>query len=191
MERRLLEAHEQQNSRRAPRFTKQDSLDMYRVRGGMDSLRDMVRKCGWQTLMPDCGSQREEWGPRPSRDFVVFCCTGRKRDIRLGISKGWGYSVCESLTEYRAYCVVRVGDDCTATDGKSGWEVEDAGHRRKRGGWNRVARKLATQTGAHDATHSRTPRSTSNLQLRLITNCIKSNCMLIQPGRVWVEYGCK
>ena len=36
--------------------------------------------------------------------------------------------MCESLTEYRAYCVVRVGEDCTATDGKSGWEVEDAGH---------------------------------------------------------------
>ena len=74
------------------------------------------------------GEKHEEWGPRPSRDFVVFCCTGRARDIREEISKKWGYSVCESLTEYRAYCVVRVGEDCTATDGKSGWEVEDAGH---------------------------------------------------------------
>jgi hypothetical protein len=36
--------------------------------------------------------------------------------------------VCELLTEFRAYCVVRVGKDCTATDGTKGWEVEDAGH---------------------------------------------------------------
>ena len=74
------------------------------------------------------GEKDEEWGPRPSREFVVFCCTGRARDIREGISKAWGYSVGESLTEYRAYCVVRVGKDCTATDGTKGWEVEDAGH---------------------------------------------------------------
>ena len=72
------------------------------------------------------GEKHEEWGPRPSRDFVVFCCTGRKRDIREEISEAWGYNVCESLTEYRAYCVVRVGEDCMATDGSSGWEVEDA-----------------------------------------------------------------
>ena len=69
--------------------------------------------------------KHEEWGPRPSRNFVVFCCTGRARDIREGISESWEYSVCESLTEFRAYCVVRVGRDCTATNGSSGWEVED------------------------------------------------------------------
>ena len=74
------------------------------------------------------GEKHEEWGPRPSREFVIFCCTGRKRDIREEISKGWGYSVGESLSEYRAYCVVRVGKDCTATDGTKGWEVEDAVH---------------------------------------------------------------
>ena len=72
--------------------------------------------------------KHEEWGPRPSSDFIIFCCTGRARDIREGISKSWGYSVCESLTEYRAYCVVRVGKDCTATDGTSGWKVEDVVH---------------------------------------------------------------
>ena len=79
----------------------------------------------WAMLI---GEKHEEWGPRPSREFVVFCCTGRKRDIREEISKAWGYSVGESLSEYRAYCVVRVGKDCTATDGKTGWEIEDAVH---------------------------------------------------------------
>ena len=77
----------------------------------------------WAMLI---GEKHEEWGPRPSREFVVFCCTGRKRDIREEISKVWGYNVCELLTEYRAYRVVRVGMDCTATDGTKGWEVEDA-----------------------------------------------------------------
>ena len=77
----------------------------------------------WAMLI---GEKHEEWGPRPSREFVVFCCTGRKRDIREEISKAHGYSVCALLTEYRAYRVVRVGMDCTATDGTKGWEVEDA-----------------------------------------------------------------
>jgi hypothetical protein len=75
------------------------------------------------------GAQKhEEWGPYPPEGcmYVVFCCTGHKRDAQQGISKKWGFAVDLTVAEFTAHCVVRVGERCTrASDGMMGWKVED------------------------------------------------------------------